>query len=485
MTSDARTAIIGAGFSGTLLAIHFLRHAEAGDRIMLFEKSPPFGRGIAYGAESDSHLLNVRAGSMGAFEEDPAGFLAWLNSRESGDIRPLCRPVSPDIFAPRRLYGRYLQHCLQRTLSEPGNEYLFRPVAGEVTDLAQGPDGLTVKLADGRTFEADRAVLALGNLPPDRNEPPFYVGDPWDEAALADLDPADDVLIVGTGLTMIDKVLSLQDRGHAGRIHAVSRHGLLPQVHAPDGGHRHPWRLSIPLPASSVGLLRVVRAEAEHALAKGRAWQEVIQAMRPHVQLAWQRLPMEQRRRFLRHLRPWWDIHRHRISPEAAARIERLMRSGQLVVQAGRVESRRPAGDRVEVRIRRRGGGQAEMLRVARVINCTGPRQDHSGGESLLLRNLLFRGAVRADPLDLGLDVDWNCAVLDRYGRSSDRVFAVGPLTRGAFWEITAVPEIRRQCAELVARIAEHHARQQDWRGFHGPAGARWFGRAGGLRRVI
>jgi uncharacterized NAD(P)/FAD-binding protein YdhS len=456
MTSDSRIAIIGAGFSGTLLAIHLLRRAEDGDRIMLFEKSPPFGRGVAYGTDSDRHLLNVRAGSMGAFEEDPAGFLTWLNGRESGDIRPLSRPVAADAFVPRRLYGRYVQHCLQKTLVEPGREYLFRPVAGEVIDIEHAHDELTIQLADGRTFAADRAVLALGNLPPDADKRPHYAGDPWNKAALADLDPEDDVLIVGTGLTMADKVLELVDRGHRGRITAISRHGLLPHVQAQDGGPHQPWRLSIPLPATSVGLLRVVRAEIERASALGRSWQDVVQALRPNAQLAWQRLPVHQRLRFLRHLRPWWDIHRHRIAPEAAVRIEQLIRSGQLSVVVGRFGGSRPAGASVIAEIRRRGAKTVEIAKVARIINCTGPRRDHSTGQSLLLRNLYSRGVVRSDPLELGLDIDRNCAVLDRYGRSSERIWATGPLTRGKLWEITAVPEIRRQVAELAARIAEN-----------------------------
>lgn len=455
MTSDSRIAIIGAGFSGTLLAIHLLRRAEDGDRIMLFEKSPPFGRGVAYGTDSDSHLLNVRAGSMGAFEEDPAGFLTWLNGRESGDIRPLIRPVAADAFVPRRFYGRYVQHCLQKTLAEPGREYLFRPVAGEAIDVEQAQDELAVRLADGRTFAADRVVLALGNLPPDAGDLPHYAGDPWDSAALAGLDPNDDLLIVGTGLTMADKVLELSDRGHRGRITAISRHGLLPHVQEHDGGQRPPWRLSIPLPATSVGLLRVIRAEIERAAATGRSWQDVVQALRPNAQLAWQRLPAHQRQRFLRHLRPWWDIHRHRIAPEAAARLETLIRSDQLAVVAGRLEGRRQAGPFVMAEIRRRGASAAEILKVARIVNCTGPRRDHSAGESLLLRNLHSRGVVRSDPLALGLDVDRDCAVLDRYGRSSERIRAAGPLTRGALWEITAVPEIRRQVAELAARMSE------------------------------
>ncbi len=472
MTSDSRIAIIGAGFSGTLLAIHLLRRAEDGARIMLFEKSPPFGRGVAYGTDSDSHLLNVRAGSMGAFEDDPEGFLTWLNSRESGDVRPLVRPVSADAFVPRRLYGRYVQHLLQATLAEPGRGYLFRPVAGEVVDVERARDELTIRLADSRTFAADQAVLAMGNLPPDVGELPHYAGDPWDRSALAGLDPADDLLVVGTGLTMTDKVLELADGGHRGRIIAISRRGLLP--HVQDEATPQPWRLSIPLSATSVGLLRIVRGEIRRAAAMGRSWQDVVQALRPNAQLAWQRLPTGQRQRFLRHLRPWWDIHRHRVAPETARRIDRLIRAGQLVVIAGKLEGRRQAGSSVMVEIRRRGAKAAEVFKVARILNCTGSRRDPCAGDSLLLRNLHSRGVIRSDSLLLGLDVDRNCAVLDRYGRNSVGLWAVGPLTRGALWEVTAVPEIRRQVGELAARMTEDRiAAAEAGFGYSGPKATR------------
>jgi len=454
MTSNARsTAIIGAGFSGTAMAMHLLRHAPAGDRILLFEKAPRLGRGVAYGTSDPRHLLNIRAGRMGAFDEDPQGFLTWLNGPGSGDIEPLRRPVSPDAFVPRRFYGRYLQHCLQEALPPPEDEQRFQRVSGEVADIVPVVNCLLVKLRQGAWFAVDRAILALGNQPPDRNSLPHYAGDPWDENALCDLDPAADVLIIGTGLTMVDTVLSLLARGHEGRIHAVSRRGLLPLPHSVEG-RRTRWPLMMPLPDTCLGLLRLARTAARQAASAGRPWEDVIEALRPHIQAIWHDLPFAERKRFLRHLRPWWEMHRHRIPPEPAARLRQAIRSGQLQIMAGRIVEQHPREKSVEVRIRRRGSTQSEQLRVARIINCSGPKTDYATGESDLLRNLLARGDARPDPLGLGLDVSPDGAVLDGGGRPSDRLFAVGPLTRGAHWEITAVPEIRRQCADLASQLA-------------------------------
>jgi len=458
MTIPPRSiAIIGAGFSGTLAAIHLLRLAGGADRIYLFEKSPPFGRSVAYGTEDPNHLLNVRAGGMSAFEDDPVGFVAWLNGEAAGDISPLRRPVSPDCFAPRRLYARYLQHCLRDVLSSACGANCFYPVADEVVDILCTPDGLSVEVAGGRCFSVDGGVLAVGNMPPDKNRPPHYIGDPWSEAPGHDLDPTADVFIAGTGLSMVDVVLSLIEAGHTGVIHALSRRGLLPRPNAAERG-LPAWRFDAPSPPTCVGLLRAMRAEVARADLRGRPWQNVIIGFRPHVQVVWQQMTFAERQRFFRHLRPWWEVHRHRMAPETAERIDRLTRAGRLRVMAGRIEDVFARERDVEVHIRRRGATEAETLRVARVINCSGPKADHALYELEFVRNSVARGHARTDTHGLGLDVDPSCALLDRSGRSSGRLFAVGPVTRGTFWEITAVPDIRRQCGALATRLLADQA---------------------------
>lgn len=451
MTSDARSiAIIGGGFSGTLMAIHLLRRVAGTQRVYLFEKSPPLGRGVAYNTGSHSHLLNVRAGGMSAFEEEPLGFVAWLNGLSASEVAPLERPLLPDAFVPRRIYGSYLQHCLQEVLSKTYKGRHLYLVTDEVVDIAQTPDGLCIEVWGGRRFDVDRAVLAIGNLPPSRSVPPHYVGDPWSDAATRNLDPGAEVLLLGTGLTMVDTALSLTDRGHKGTIHAISRRGLLPRTHITERD-ASPWQIETPLPATSLGLLRAIRAEVERAAGHGRPWQDVFQALRPQIQTIWQLLPFSEQQAFLRHLRPWWDVHRHRIPPQSAARINELIDSGQLRVRAARVEERKVLTNGVEVTIRNRGTPDRETLSVARAIDCSGPKADYAA--CVLVRNLLIRGEARSDPLGLGIDVDDDCSILDRQGRPSDRLSAVGPLTRGAFWEITGVPEIRRQCAALARNL--------------------------------
>ncbi len=300
-------------------------------------------------------------------------------------------------------------------------------------------------------------MLAVGNLPP---EPPhladaaFYDGplyrpDPWAPDALEGLDPDAPVLLIGTGLTMVDMVVSLLDRGHRGRIHALSRRGLLPQRHAgPSAAVEAPA-----LPTRLVPLMRAIRHAARRA--GPGAWHGVIDGLRPFTVDLWQALSPEDRQRFLRHLRRWWDVHRHRMAPAVAGRLDAARVDGQLEVHAGwlRALARLPDG-RAQATYLSRGDGWPEQVSAARVINCAGPGADYARVRHPLVRSLLGDGLVRPDPLRLGLDVTGSCATLNREGAISRRLFAAGPITKGAFWEITAVPDIRRQCEALAMHVA-------------------------------
>jgi uncharacterized NAD(P)/FAD-binding protein YdhS len=244
---------------------------------------------------------------------------------------------------------------------------------------------------------------------------------------------------------MVDTVISLLDRGHTGAIIALSRRGLVPHAHATS--IRATPFLPDPAPSSITTRLRLVRARAADD------WRGVIDSLRPLTRPLWRSLPEAERRRFLRHLRPWWDIHRHRMAPEVARRIESVRASGQLVIRGGRIQGYGVEDDRVSIRYRPRSGGPEETVDAARVINCSGPNCDYTRIRDPLLRGLFDAGAIRPDALRLGLDVTADDAVIARDGTSSGRLYAMGPVTRGAWWEITAVPDIRDQAEALATRL--------------------------------
>ena len=414
-----RVAIVGAGYSGTVAAVEIAR-AAPGAEIFLVEKSGRFAAGAAYGTASPGHLLNVRARNMSALAGEPDHFADWAAERGFG----------PDDYVPRRDYRLYLAGLLD------GAAGVTR-VTGEAAAVEDG----AVVLASGERIGCDSAVLAGGNYPSRLPAAfgPLAIDDPWSgegQAALARAaQGGGELLLVGTGLTMVDMALSLDEAGFAGRITAVSRRGLVPRPHvAPP-----PAPLDRVPPERLGELVREVRSQSP--------WRASVDGLRPHSAALWRGLSEAEQQRFLRHLRPWWDVHRHRIAPQVAERIEALRASGRLEVMAGRIV-------RVEggtATIARRGGGGLRR-RFAAAINCTGPQGAIERVEDPLIRQLLAGGRARADRLGLGLEVDEESRVAG--SGPSPALYAIGPLSKGAFWEIVAVPDIRGQAAAVAKAVA-------------------------------
>jgi uncharacterized NAD(P)/FAD-binding protein YdhS len=250
---------------------------------------------------------------------------------------------------------------------------------------------------------------------------------------------------------MVDCVLALLDAGHRGKILALSRRGLIPQVHRAIAATTYD-AADMPFGTSLAYVCRWLRAQVRREAARGGDWRAVVDGIRPYSQRLWQHLPSDSRARFLRHARPWWESHRHRMAPHVDARLKAAMASGQLEIVAGKVLRAEPVVAGTKVTFRRRGSTQTETRQVARVVDCTGFVHDPVATGNPILKNLLERGLARPDRLRIGLDVDADCALIDAAGQSSRRIFAIGPLTQAAFWEITAVPDIRVQVAQLAAK---------------------------------
>jgi len=338
------------------------------------------------------------------------------------------------------LYGDYLQALL----AEAGIE----AIRGEAVDVADG----AVRLADGRVMEAEATVLAPGNFRPatPRGIDPAALGEAWIEdpwaGGLDGLDARDVVLLVGTGLTAIDVALTLDATGFRGRIVALSRRGLAPRAH----GLREPIVAAREdLPATCTALLRRVRARTKKV-----GWRSAVYELRSVTQELWGEASIDERRRFLRHLRPWWDVHRHKLAPAIGDRIEAMQAEARLAVAAGRLLSVEAVDGGASVRFRMRGGAAEETLRVKRIVNCTGPESDIARVGEPLLGALLAAGRIRRDPLGIGIDVDDACRAIGTDGRASETLSAIGPVTRGTFWESVAVPDIREQAERVAERLS-------------------------------
>lgn len=429
--------IVGGGASGVLAAAHLLRAAPSA-HVTVVEPNDRLGAGLAYATADRTHLLNVCAGRMSALADDPGHFLGWLARQGQDD--------DAGRFVPRRVYGAYLADLLTpwRTTRQPR----VRHIRSVCVDLAAGPQGITATLADGSTLCADHAILATGHTLPQA----VAQVDPPAPSATAEATPQGErVLILGTGLTMVDHVLSLLDQGFCGQITAVSRRGLLPMAHRP--------ATALPLAAGDIPiglpvsrLCRWLRDLARLAEHRGGTWRDAMEALRPQTQRIWRNMSEAERARFLRHGQRWWDIHRHRMPPSSELRLWAALDSGQLGIVRAEVVSVGELAGGVTALIRPFGGSELEVLRADRVLDARGLRWNPS--LSPLLAQLLAQGTIRVGPLGLGLDLSAESAVIGADGRSSDRIWSIGPPARAAFWEITAIPDIREQAARLAAHLA-------------------------------
>ncbi len=272
----------------------------------------------------------------------------------------------------------------------------------------------------------------------------IWIDDPW-TGGLEGLGPKDVVFLLGTGLTAVDVALTLEATGFRGRIVALSRRGLAPRVH----GLREPMVAAREdLVPGCIAMLRRVRARTEEI-----GWRSAVQELRTVTQWLWAEADMAERRRFLRHLRPWWDVHRHKLAPAVGATIETMRAEARLAVAGGRIVSIERIEGGAEIRFRIRGQEKVEQLRVARIINCTGPESDIAKAGEPLLDALLAAGAIRQDALRVGIDVDAQCRAIGADGQASGTLSVVGPVTRGTFWESVAVPDIRGQAAMVAERL--------------------------------
>jgi uncharacterized NAD(P)/FAD-binding protein YdhS len=455
-------AVVGGGLSGALFALK-LAAARPDFHVIVIEATRRIGRGLAYGACTPQHLLNVPISRMEVGLTP--GFADWLDGNpaardalatgleESGGDRH-------GVFIPRALFGAYLEERLEAALVTDGGPGLSL-IRGEAVRILARPDR-AVRLSDGREIAADVIVLATGNLAPRTPggpdqwfyDTPGFVPDPWAPDAFDGLQPDDALMLLGTGLTMVDIVLKLTAGGHRGPILATSRRGLLPQVHAAGGAW--PAFLEAALPASPRALTRLIRDQVAAAEARGVPWQRVFDAARPAIPAVWGSWSSREKRQFLRHLRTRWDVHRHRMAHRISDALQAQVASGRLDMLAARLRGYRLADGGVEISLASRHGGERRFA-AARVVNCTGPRRDAGTIAIPVLADLRDQGLALPDALGLGLETE-NCALLDVDRRASSWLYALGPLTCPQWWEITAVPEIAVQVDRLVGQLANPEA---------------------------
>ncbi len=453
---SATIAIIGGGFSGTVLAANLLhRPPSAPTRIVLVERRPQIGCGAAYGPSEYPFLLNVPAARMSATSYEP-GHLTDFARRQLPQ-------VGAETYLPRQFYGEYLREFLRAAERAAPRHVQLECVHGQVTALRPQGNGQTLVMLGEQRLLAERVVLACGDPPPpvrpyaaDVADSPAYVPDPYQTPRARSTDRT--LLLIGTGLTMVDIAVAAAAEYPALNLIALSRHGRLPAsqpgVTVPAVLEAAFDRPGILASRSVRELAMAVRVLAEGAEARGGDWREAIARMRECAPAVWERLDECERRRFLRHVRVYWETSRHRMPPEFARRVEDLFRTGRLEVRAGMVDALRRDGERIAVRWRARGQGEAGQFVVDRVIDCTGPGNRLQHTRDVLWRQLLDSGLASPDTLGLGPVTGPHGALIDASGHCTQRLFYLGPMLRAAYWEATAVGELRVRAEALAAVLA-------------------------------
>jgi uncharacterized NAD(P)/FAD-binding protein YdhS len=434
-------AIIGGGVSGTLMGFHMVRKGTSA-RVILIDHRPDFGLGLAYSTPSLRHLLNVPAGKISALPDQPDHFLHWLRRNHEP-------AATGKTFAPRAVFGRYIQSLLKST------SQLDLEIA-TVIDVGLQNVGAVLRLDNGCELRADLVVLATGNFDPAplpgitkaASDSGLYRHNAWAAETYEGLDPEAPVALIGTGLTGVDVVLRLRELGHRGRIIAASRHGIFPKRHD-DYTPLRSSAIRSDSPATCVAYLRALRA----AIRGGAEWRAAIDSLRETTNELWLRLPIKEKKRFRRHLQRRWEVVRHRMAPPIADVIESELRNGTLEIREGQLKSVNTSSAGAQITLGTQDG--RESFYADRVINCTGPSMNYRRIPSILLQNMFSKGLVTSGPLGTGFHCSQDGAVINAAGHASEIIFNLGPGRLGDLMESIAVPEIRQQAVELALTLAD------------------------------
>lgn len=446
--------IIGGGFSGTALAIHLARQASAPLRVTVIEPRAQLAQGVAYSTTEPAHRINVPAERMQLSGDEAGDFDRWYRRQPEFEQDRAAQWIDGQVYPQRGAFGRYIAARFAEA-AQHGPAQL-RHVRDRAVALVDG----VVTTANGARLRADAVALAVSHPPPalpgllagELARHPALIANPWQAGAFAQVGAMERVAIMGTGLTMADAVATLHAQGHRGQLLAFSRRGLLPRPNVT--GEYAPWPLDYD--GDNPGSLRYWLGRVRQAVAAAARqqvpWQAVLDDVRANGQRLWQQLPQAEQRRFLRHVRSWWDVHRYRIAPQVHQVLDEKRQRGELRVIAARLQAAESQGDALALRLARRDGTQ-ETATVDRLIVTTGPAHAGLLASQPLLQQLAASGALQADSLGLGILVNADSAALGADGNANPRLRVVGPAARGRFGELMGLPQVADHAQAVASQL--------------------------------
>jgi uncharacterized NAD(P)/FAD-binding protein YdhS len=406
-----QVVVVGGGAAAVIAVLHLFRRATptAPIDVHLVERSPTIGPGLAYRTDHARHTVNNFAERLSAVDGDPGHLIRWCAARGMD--------LGARSFPTRKIYGQYLSSVLEAVTVPDGSS--LRRACDEVVDVLRTDQGWQAVLASGTVLAADKVVLALGNPPP-HAQPHLeealgerFVVDPWTARSSPGWRPALSgvrrVLLLGTGLTMLDMAIELEHLLPRAEMVAASRRGRLPAAHVVEP-------------------------------TDGTDWRDAVDGVRGFANQLWGGLAAEDQARFASTYAHEWDLHRHRMSPAMSHHLARLRDEGTLVV---------------------RTVSEVAPEEFDLVLNCTGPRPVPTRGWNVLVDALLERGLVRSHRLGLGVDLVAPGHPVSQDDEVLSDLFWLGAARKGLEWEVGAIPDLRGQAvalADVVSAAAEEAA---------------------------
>lgn len=445
--------IIGGGLSGAITAVNLMRQSKTELILFIVEKSPnEIGRGLAYSTTNRHHLLNVPAGKMSCLYDDPSHLMSFLDERKYN--------YTNTSFIPRQLYGEYVHHTFKQCCESYANLHKIEIVRTEATNISTIGTQQVVQLLNGNTISCDKVVLAIGNFEP--SDPKLkdahytisrnYIKDPFNGEVIKKIPTDKEVLIIGTGLTAIDIILSLKENKHNAKITVISNHGYLPVQHQLGVTYADYCNELNDL-HSSLELFKVIRKHMRLAEKTGIDYRAVIDVIRPSTQKIWRTLSVSEKKKFLDHLRHIWGVARHRMAKEVFIAVQEMLDAGLVTLRAGRLQKINLDKDKFHVVFNERKTKKEEQLRADYIVNCTGPESNYDKINSQLVKNLLKSGSIAKDNINYGIDASESGRIIGADKKESTSLTTLGPPMKGILWECTAVPEIKVQAYNLAKEL--------------------------------
>lgn len=465
--------ILGGGYTGAATAIDLSRNSTAPLDIVVVEPRDQVGRGVAYSAKHPDHRLNGATGFQNMIPEEPDNIDNWFRDTIGFENDPEAEAFDGSIFVRRWDFGSYVNSVFERFRTQNPSNSTIRHVQDVAVDVQQTDEKFQVSLQTGTPLTADAVIITTSNGPPTLPFPfsgvfdnhPAMLSNPWDIAAIQAIPPDARGLVIGTGLTAADVVAVLARQNHRGRVISMSRRGLRP-TSRPRSHAAFPnpfWDRVTRSPSlftekhgrlrTALGVLRAIRADVAKVEQQGLPWQVAFDDLRDSLRDIWIHLPFDEKRRALRHLNPFYDIHRFRYPPQTEAQLLAAEDAGMLDRRRGHLLAATKNGQRIDVEWQDRDHGVRLNETFDFVVSCVGPEMRPEKTGNPILQALMNRGLARPSPLGKGLDVDTECRAIAKDGAAMKNLFVLGPLTFTTFAYSIGAPFIMAQIREALPYI--------------------------------